>query len=69
MDERSQQERGRTLWERYVIGYVDGTGKAPSHPDIQMLERELKKLEKEGRLKGINLYVYGLVLREQERLK
>jgi hypothetical protein len=34
-----------------------------------MLERELKKLEKEGRLKGINLYVYGLVLREQERLK
>lgn len=46
MDERSEQERGRTLWERYVIGYVDGTGKAPSHPDIQMLERELKKLEK-----------------------
>lgn len=46
MDERSEQERGRTLWEWYVVCYVDGTGKAPSHPDIQMLERELKKLEK-----------------------
>jgi hypothetical protein len=49
--------------------FEDGTGKAPSHPDIQMLERELKNLYQDGKLKGINLYIYGLVLREQERLR
>jgi hypothetical protein len=34
-----------------------------------MLERELKNLYQDGKLKGINLYIYGLVLREQERLR
>ena len=44
---------------------VDGTNKSPSHPEIQTLERDLKKLYSEGRLKGINLYIYGLVLKEK----
>ena len=42
--------------------------RAPIHCEIQLLEREFKKLYEKGRLtSGINLYLYGLVLKEQER--
>lgn len=41
----------------------DGTNKPASHPDIHTLERELKKLYQDNKLAGINLYVYGLVLK------
>ena len=47
---------------------VEGTNKPPSHCEIHNLERDLKKLHKDGHLKGINLYLYGLVLKEQERI-
>jgi len=40
----------------------------PVHPEIQVLDRELRKLYTEKKLNGINLYLYGLILREQERL-
>lgn len=39
-----------------------------SHPEIQVLDRELKKLYQERRLNGINLYLYGMILKEQQRL-
>lgn len=32
-----------------------------------MLERELRGLYKKGSLSDINLYLYGLILKEQER--
>jgi anaphase-promoting complex subunit 8 len=51
-----------------MMGYIEQNNKIPSHPEIQVLDRELKKLYQEKKLYGINLYLYGLILREQERL-
>lgn len=50
---------------KYLIKNSDGSNKAACHPDIQLLERELKILYKDGKLRGVNLYIYGLVLKEQ----
>ena len=47
----------------------EGTGKPPLHAEIHNLERDLKQLYSNKELNGINLYLYGLVLREQERSK
>ena len=70
MDERLNPKIRRALRKWYILKlFADGTNKIPSHPDIQLLERDLKKLYHEGKLKGINLYIYGLVLKEQERLR
>ena len=60
----SGNRRNFTKMVIYPIN-IDGTNKAPIHPEIQMLERELKKLFMDNKLKGINLYIYGLVLKEQ----
>jgi anaphase-promoting complex subunit 8 len=51
-----------------MVDYIEQSNKIPSHPEIQVLDRELKKLYQERKLYGINLYLYGLILREQERL-
>jgi tetratricopeptide (TPR) repeat protein len=48
--------------------HVEGTNKVAVHPEVQTIERELKNLYNEGNLSGLNLYLYGLVLKEQERL-
>lgn len=48
--------------------YAENSNRTPTHPDIQLLDRELRKLHEERRLNGLNLYLYGLVLREKERL-
>jgi anaphase-promoting complex subunit 8 len=51
------------------IIYVENSNKIRSHPEIQLLDRELKKLYQEKRLNGLNLYLYGLILKEQQRLQ
>lgn len=48
--------------------YVEGTSVTPANPELQMLEREFRTLYKRGALSDINLYLYGLILKEQERL-
>lgn len=45
--------------------HVEGTNKVAVHPEVQTIERELKNLYNEGNLSGLNLYLYGLVLKEQ----
>lgn len=44
---------------------LEGTGRPPQHAEIHNLERDLKQLYHSHDLHGINLYLYGLVLREQ----
>jgi hypothetical protein len=69
LDERTHQEGGGDLRELYDFFYAEGTNKPPQHSEIHNLERELKKLYQAGTLNGLNLYLYGLVLNEQERTK
>ncbi len=45
------------------MSYTEGTGKPPQHAEIHNLERDLKQLYSSKQLSGINLYLYGLVLR------
>lgn len=51
------------------MSYSEGTNKPPQHSEIHNLDRELKKLYHANSLNGLNLYLYGLVLNEQERTK
>ena len=44
---------------------IEGNNKIPVHPEVHLIERELKALHKNSSLSGINLYLYGLVLKEQ----
>ena len=37
--------------------------------ELTIIERELEKFYKQGKLNEFNLYLYGLVLKEQERKK
>ena len=38
--------------------------KVGTNPEIVMIQRELEVLYKKGRLNELNLYLYGIVLRE-----
>ena len=69
MDERPHPQRRTNLLKRYRWGNSEGTNKPPQHSEIQNLQRDLGKLYSQNALRGINLYLYGLVLREQERTK
>lgn len=39
------------------------------NPEISNIERDLEKLHSEGKLNELNMYLYGLVLKEQQRNK
>ena len=69
VDERTHTQRRGDLRKWYHCLHSEGTGKPPLHAEIHNLERDLKQLYSNKELNGINLYLYGLVLREQERSK
>lgn len=69
MDEWPDPQGIVDLRKRYSCLHTEGTNKPPQHSEIHNLERDLKKLYNSGHLHGINLYIYGLVLKEQERTK
>jgi anaphase-promoting complex subunit 8 len=48
---------------------VEGTQVMPTNPELQLLEKEFRRMYKDRTLRDINLYLYGLILKEQERLE
>ena len=46
----------------------EAESKSIVNTELQAIERELEKFYKQNKLNEINLYLYGLVLKQQEKL-
>lgn len=48
----------------YIYQYVEGNSKSSVNPELSLIQMELEKLYVNNQLNELNLYLYGLVLKE-----
>lgn len=49
--------------------FENENAKTAQNPELKLLERELSKLFQENKLSQLNLYLYGLILKDSLRLR
>ena len=58
---------GQVKKEEEALENESGGGRTALNPELGALERNLGQLYKDNKLDDVNLYLYGLVLKEREK--